>query len=54
MAVAAAPVFRISGAYQNHDSNCTPRQSQLFKTHDGHLPTVKASRRRARSSSKNG
>src|ERR1700704_3714626 len=46
------PVFRISEAYQDQDSNCTPRRSQLFKTHDGHLPTVKTSRRRARSSSK--
>src|SRR5258705_13295866 len=30
------------------------RRSQLFKTHDGHLPTVKTSPRRARSSSKDG
>src|SRR5262249_3192350 len=33
------------GAYQDHDANGTPRRSQPFKTHDGHLPTVKTSRR---------
>jgi prolyl-tRNA editing enzyme YbaK/EbsC (Cys-tRNA(Pro) deacylase) len=52
MAVAAP----LSSACLEPTNNTTriarPRRSQLFKTHDGHLPTVKTSRRRARSSSK--
>ena len=52
MAVAAPPSSAFLESTKSTTRIARSRRSQLFKTHDGYLPTVKMSRRRARSSSK--
>ena len=54
MAVATPPSSASLEPTKNTTRIARPRRSQLFKTHDDHLFTVKTSRRHARFASKEG